>query len=195
MSIFSEKETQKGKKYCNMKTQVLPTTFAGKQKRRKQRKYRVRKRVILILIMGILMGSSIYLLLSRMAGDNQLWLPFGYGAANVLSGSMEPTFSEGTLLIIKEAKETKVGEIVVYQADEELIVHRVVSVEGDIIVTKGDANAVCDRPFRDSALRGKVIAWIPHAGVIANALENVVLVITALILVTVVVRRIRNKEI
>lgn len=195
MSIFSEKEIQKGTKYCNMKTQVLPTTFAGKQKKRKQRKYSIRKRVILVLVMGILVGSSIYLLLSKSAGEDQLWMPFGYGAANVLSGSMEPTFSEGTLLIIKAARETKTGEIVVYQAEDELIVHRVVSVEGDIIVTKGDANAVCDRPFRKDALRGKVIAWIPHVGAIANILENVVLAATALILMIVVVRRIRNKEV
>ena len=81
------------------------------------------------------------------------------------------------------------------QAEEELIVHRVISVEGDIIVTKGDANTVCDRPFRSDALKGRVIAWIPCVGAIANILENVVPLLTALILVTVVVRRIRNKEI
>ena len=73
--------------------------------------------------------------------------------------------------------------------------HRVVSVEGDIIVTKGDANAVCDRPFRSDALKGEVIAWIPHVGTIANILENVVLAATALILMIVVVRRIRNKNV
>ena len=121
-------------------------------------------------------------------------MPFGYGAANVLSGSMEPAFSAGTLLIIKEEKETKPGEIVVYQAEEELIVHRVISVEGDIIVTKGDANTVCDRPFRSDALKGRVLAWIPYVGAIANILENVVPLLTALILVTVVVRRIRNNK-
>ena len=178
-----------------MKTQVLPTTFAGKQKKKRQRKYRTRKRLLLVIVVGILMGCSIYLMTSKMVGDNQLWMPFGYGAANVLSGSMEPTFSEGTLLIIKAARETKPGEIVVYQSEDELIVHRVVSVEGDIIVTKGDANAVCDRPFRDTDLKGRVIAWIPHAGVIANTLENVILAVTALILVTVAVHRIRNKKV
>ncbi len=178
-----------------MKTQVLPTTFAEKQKKKRQRKYRMKKRLTLIIAFGILMGCSIYLLLSRSAGEDQLWMPFGYGAANVLSGSMEPTFSEGTLLIIKAARETKTGEIVVYQAEDELIVHRVVSVEGDIIVTKGDANAVCDRPFRSDALKGEVIAWIPHVGTIANILENVVLAATALILMIVVVRRIRNKNV
>lgn len=189
------KKTAKGTKYCNMKTQALPITFAEKQKKKRQRKYRMKKRLTLIIAFGILMGCSIYLLTSKLAGENQLWMPFGYGAANVLSGSMEPTFSEGTLLIIKEVKETNPGEIVVYQEEEELIVHRVVSVEGDIVVTKGDANAVCDRPFQSDALKGKVIAWIPHIGAIANMLENVVLLLTALILVTVVVRRIRNKEI
>ena len=189
------KKMAKGTKYCNMKMQALPTTFAEKQKKKRQRKYRMKKRLTLIIVLGILMGCSIYLLISKQAGEDQLWMPFGYGAANVLSGSMEPAFSAGTLLIIKEEKETKPGEIVVYQAEEELIVHRVISVEGDIIVTKGDANTVCDRPFRSDALKGRVIAWIPYVGAIANILENVVPLLTALILVTVVVRRIRNKEI
>lgn len=189
--ILAQENKEKGTKYCNMKTQVLPTTFAEKQKRRK---YQIRKRRMLVIAVGVLMGCSIYLLGSKMAGEKRLWMPFGYGAANVLSGSMEPTFSEGTLLIIKEAKETKPGEIVVYQAGEELIVHRVVAIDGDKIIAKGDANRSCDEPFDKSALKGRVIGWIPHIGAISNIVENIILLLAGLILTAWCLRRGRHKK-
>ena len=50
------------------------------------------RRLVLVLL-GLLMGLQIYFVnAGRVMGD-PLPMPFGYGAAVVLSGSMEPTYS------------------------------------------------------------------------------------------------------
>lgn len=177
-----------------MKTQVLTKAFSENAGRKKQKKYRIRKKVILAVIIGILMGFGVDLLISQLAGEETLWMPFGYGAANVLSESMEPTFSEGTLLFIKETKNVSPGDIVVYQAGTELIVHRVVAAKKNTIVTKGDANSVCDEPFCRTALKGKVIGWIPYLGTIVNTLEILVIVFAAGIFIRWMIQKITGQR-
>lgn len=114
-------------------------------------------------------------------------MPFGYGMANVLSGSMEPTFSKGTLLLVKDTQDIQEGDIVVYQSRDELIVHRIISLAGDEVITQGDANNVADEPFDRSQIKGKVIGWIPFLGNVAAVLKKPIAVIIILILAFVLV--------
>lgn len=129
-------------------------------------------RRILLILGGLLLGVNLYLANARSLLGNQLPMPFGYGLANVLSGSMEPTFSKGALLLVKEEQEADVGDIVVYQSGQELIVHRVIEKMGDMVITQGDANNVADEPFDKSQLKGKVIGWIPGLGTVAQILKT-----------------------
>lgn len=103
---------------------------------------------------------------------NQLPMPFGIGVANVLSGSMEPTFSKGTLLIIKKSEDYQVGDIVVYQSGPSLVVHRVIELDGDTVVTRGDANNVSDTPFDRAEVKGVVVGWIPYLGEISSLMKT-----------------------
>ena len=60
-------------------------------------------RRLVLALLGLLMGLQIYFVnAGRVMGD-PLPMPFGYGAAVVLSGSMEPTYSAGDLLIVKKS--------------------------------------------------------------------------------------------
>ena len=138
---------------------------------KKKNKKAVWRRLVLVLI-GLLLGVNIYLANARGIMGNQMPMPFGYGMANVLSGSMEPTFSKGTLLLVKETDDVSVGDIVVYQAEHELVVHRVTAIDGDTVITRGDANNADDAPFDRSEIKGKVIGWIPYMGSIVNILKT-----------------------
>ena len=67
-----------------------------------------------------------------------------YSAYIVLSDSMEPGISSGDLVIVGSpgsplAGDVGPGSIVTYRHDDKLVTHRVVSVEGDSLVTRGDA--------------------------------------------------------
>lgn len=70
---------------------------------------------------------------------------FGYSYVNILSGSMEPTLSMGDLAVCKQQDSYGVGDAVLYQDGEYLVLHRIVEVKEDgSLVMRGDANNVDD---------------------------------------------------
>lgn len=139
--------------------------------KKKQNKGQSLRRIVLI-VTGLILGVNVYLANARGIVGNQLPMPFGYGIANVLSGSMEPTFSRGTLLLVKETDEFQVGDIVVYQSENELIVHRITALNGKQVTTQGDANNVADPVFSEEEIKGVVISWIPHLGTAVSLLRT-----------------------
>ncbi len=157
-----------------------------KSKRKPRRK--ALRRALLILL-GILLGVSIYSANARNILGNQLPMPFGYGLANVLSGSMEPTFSKGALLLVRDTKDVKEGDIVVYQSQGELIVHRIIREKGEIIVTQGDANNVADTPFRKDQIKGKVIGWVPYLGSVSQIFRKPLVIILMILLAILLMER------
>lgn len=138
-------------------------------------------RRILLAVIGLILGVNVYFANASGIGGNHLPMPFGYGIANVLSGSMEPTFSKGTLLLVKEEKQAEPGQIVVYQSGQELIVHRVIQIEGNLVTTKGDANEAADPVFDASQIKGVVVGWIPCLGSLVSFLKTPVGIILLLI--------------
>lgn len=150
------------------------------------------RRAVLVLL-GLLLGVCAYAANARAVAGNQLPMPFGYGLADVLSGSMEPTFSKGTLLVVRQADDVAPGDVVVYQDGRELVVHRVVSVQDTTVVTQGDANNVADAPFDKSQVKGVVVGWVPWLGYVVDALRTpvgiVVVIVCALALVELSFRR------
>ena len=137
---------------------------------------------VLLVIVGLILGLNLYFANAVNILGNQLPMPFGYGIANVLSGSMEPTFSKGTLLLVKDTQQVQKGDIVVYQSGKEMIVHRIIGMTDDKIITQGDANNVADKPFERTQIKGKVIGWIPVLGTVAAMLKTPIAVIIVLLL-------------
>lgn len=138
-------------------------------------------RRILLAVIGLILGVNVYFANASGIGGNHLPMPFGYGIANVLSGSMEPTFSKGTLLLVKEEKQAEPGQIVVYQSGQELIVHRVIQIQGNLVTTKGDANEAADPVFDASQIKGVVVGWIPFLGSLVSFLKTPVGIILLLV--------------
>jgi signal peptidase len=109
-------------------------------------------------------------------------MPFGYGVSIVLSGSMEPAISVNDLVIVKETKEIEVGDVIVYQSGRDLIIHRVISKNGDLIVTQGDANQVADVPITMADVKGKMIGSIPAVGMAVKCLKSPLVMIGLLLI-------------
>ena len=52
------------------------------------------------------------------------------------------------------------------------VVHRILSLRGETVITKGDANNVADEPFHCDAIKGKVVLAIPWLGYAVWALKT-----------------------
>ena len=144
---------------------------------------------MLLVICGALIGINAYLMNAQNLVGNKLPMPFGYGAAVVLSGSMEPEFSKGDLIIVKETEDFDLNDIVVFDSGTSLVVHRVVGIGKDEVVTKGDANNVEDEPISRTAVKGKVLFWIPHLGTFVEFMKTpigiIIIVAAAIMLIEV----------
>jgi signal peptidase len=129
-------------------------------------------RTLLIFLLALLLGVKLYTWNAASLVGNTMPMPFGYGASVVLSGSMEPVLSVNDLVILKETQDVETGDVIVYESGSERIIHRVQSVDGDTITTKGDANNIADEPFDRSCVRGKMIASFPAVGGLVRILKT-----------------------
>lgn len=151
-------------------------------------------RRLLIAGLGALLGVNVYLANAKDLAGNQMPMPFGFGIAVVLSGSMEPTLAINDMIVVHETGRYEAGDIVVYQSERTLIVHRIIAKDGDIVVTQGDANQVADAPIQIDDIKGKVIAHIPVVGMAVNALKHPLGILIVLIAVFALIELTFSKE-
>ena len=125
-------------------------------------------------------------------------MPFGYGIAIVLSGSMEPVISKDDLILVKESESYAVDDIVVYQNINSLVVHRIIAIDGDSIITKGDANNVADEPISAADIKGKVLMWNSFAGKCVSFLKTpigtICIIAAAIALIEIPHRKEKDKD-
>ena len=78
--------------------------------------------------------------------------------ATITSGSMWPSLKKGDFVLIKginSKEEIKVGDIVVYKNPKGFTIHRIIQMDEDTFVTKGDANNTNDPPIKYEEIIGK----------------------------------------
>jgi len=144
-------------------------------------------RIVILVLCGVALGVNLYHANASKLVGNQLPMPFGFGTAVVLSGSMEPAISVNDLIIVSENKRYAEGDIVVYQDGGSLVVHRVIEIDGNEIITKGDANNVADNPMEKSLVKGTVIGIIPGIGSLVRFIKTptgtILFVLAAIVLI------------
>ena len=121
-------------------------------------------RYIALSVTAIVIGVTAFGANAKVVAGNDMPMPFGYGASVVLTGSMEPVISANDMIVVKETTEYGVGDIIVYRTGRMSVVHRVIGLDGDRVITQGDANNAADEPFDRSAVIGRVIAVVPGVG-------------------------------
>ena len=119
-----------------------------------------------VIVVGVLLFVLIICL--QRFSNNRLSF-FNYRMFTVVSGSMEPEYEIGDVLIAKEKDPStiKVGDAISYlgtigQFEDKVITHRVINIEKDedgklLFHTKGDANLIEDPVVHQDKLYGVVI--------------------------------------
>lgn len=84
----------------------------------------------------------------------------------VVGDSMEPTLSEGDLVIAKRASSYDVGDIVAYRSPyDPVVIHRIVGIDGDTFITQGDNNDSVDPwDVTTDMILGKSLLAAPYVG-------------------------------
>lgn len=94
----------------------------------------------------------------------------GLRGCAIVSGSMEPTIPTYSLCLVTTditLPQVEVGDVVVYfrEADQRMIVHRVIAETAQGFVTKGDANTFDDGiSVTEETLYAKCLCHVPYLG-------------------------------
>lgn len=142
-----------------------------------------------IFIIVILFMSFVAIFSSNSNNYKSIRKIWGYAVCNVLTGSMEPTIKQGSIILIKETDDIENGDIITIKTEdtESIVTHRVVKINGEgkdlYFTTRGDANNTDDSfKVKPSMVEGKVIFSIPYLGSIISFLQrNIFIVILVVI--------------
>lgn len=120
------------------------------------------KNIIIIGLVLILIEVSYSKFIEK---ENPVKL-FGYAFLVVTTGSMEPEIEAGELIIIKESKDYKKGDIVTFiDQDGFLVTHRIVELQKKFMITKGDNNDLKDEINSIENIKGKVVVHSKILGI------------------------------
>lgn len=119
---------------------------------------------------------------------------FGYSILSTQTGSMSPTMETGDIIIIKISNDIKENDIITYKQNDVLITHRVIQIDGDTIITKGDFNNTQDEPIQKSQVIGKTIFIFNHIEVWKKVFTDLNVIIPLVITVILFIVMISYKE-
>lgn len=119
--------------------------------------YKTISNILFYILLILLLVYTINLLMYRVINKDKLPRFFNYYVFNVASGSMEENIHMGDYIIVKKTNNVKVDDIVTYQKDNYFITHRIIRIDGDKVVTKGDANNLEDNEILKKDIVGKFL--------------------------------------
>lgn len=120
--------------------------------------------IILFIILAIALIMAYNHVQVNIRGNTYTTM-LGYSAFEVATGSMSNTIEIGDVILVKliEPNEpVSENEIVVFTQDTTLVTHRIIKINGDQIITKGDTNNKEDDPITRKQIIGKVVKIIPN---------------------------------
>lgn len=148
--------------------------------------------------LGIILAIFLILILTYIFQINILKKEYvnilGYTIFHVQTGSMLPSIQIGDGILVKCTKNISQGDIVVYKDEEKnVICHRLVKIENEKLILKGDANNAEDEPIESIQVIGKVIKILSKFKFIQETIRNsYIIVLIILILISIIKSKIKK---
>ena len=95
---------------------------------------------------------------------------------------MESTLKKGDYILVKKSNTYKEGDIVTYKEKSSFITHRIVKINENSIVTKGDNNNIEDAPIKKDDIIGKYTLKLRIIGLFLKHKIVTILILLALII-------------
>lgn len=145
-----------------------------------------------LIVINIILISLYTCYIKIIKKENMVFIG-NYGMAVILSGSMEPTLSINDLVIVKKNTDYQKNDIIVYDNDNSLVVHRIISKDTNKTITKGDANNTDDLPIPNKDIKGKVIKTYSKIGKYIVYLSNPVY-ISMIVIIALMIKMLFKKR-
>jgi signal peptidase I len=131
------------------------------------KRHRIRSALITAIMIAVAAPAWLFLAPTRIGGSTTYVVTSGI--------SMEPRFHTGDLALLRPVDRYRVGMVAGYHSSllKELVLHRIVAIDGGRYTFKGDNNNFLDpvHPTR-SQLIGALWKHIPHGGVVFGVLHS-----------------------
>lgn len=125
-------------------------------------------KIIVDILTGIVLFAILFLLYGKIEmqiSGNNYSNYFGYTLFKVTTGSMGNVVKVDDVVIVKIGDEIKENDIITYYEDTNFITHRVMKINNNFLVTKGDANNTEDTPISKNQVIGPVVHIISGLGI------------------------------
>lgn len=114
-------------------------------------------KTIAYLILTFIVGIVIYSFISTQILKKDYTNIFGYTYYSVATGSMKPVISPNDLIFVKITKNVSKGDIVTFKDSGSIVTHRLIDINNNKYITKGDANNTSDTGINKNDIIGKVV--------------------------------------
>lgn len=114
-------------------------------------------KTIAYLILTFIVGIVIYSFISTQILKKDYTNIFGYTYYSVATGSMKPVISPNDLIFVKITKNVSKGDIITFKDSGSIVTHRLIDINNNKYITKGDANNTSDTGINKSDIIGKVV--------------------------------------
>lgn len=114
-------------------------------------------KTIAYLILTFIVGIVIYSFISTQILKKDYTNIFGYTYYSVATGSMKPVISPNDLIFVKITKNVSKGDIITFKDSASIVTHRLIDINNNKYITKGDANNTSDTGINKSDIIGKVV--------------------------------------
>lgn len=114
-------------------------------------------KTIAYLILTFIVGIVIYSFISTQILKKDYTNIFGYTYYSVATGSMKPVISPNDLIFVKITKNVSKGDIITFKDSASIVTHRLIDINNNKYITKGDANNTSDTGINKIDIIGKVV--------------------------------------
>ena len=149
---------------------------------------------LIIFVLGIIAIIAIWTSIQLSVQGKEYVDIFGYSIFSTETASMSPTIEIGDIVIVKIDKNVQEKDIITYKNDESFITHRIIKMDGDSIIAKGDNNNTQDKPITKDAVLGKVVFIFNNVEVWKKVFSDISVIIPIIITVVLFVILISYKE-
>lgn len=136
---------------------------------------------LIIFILGIIAILAIWTSIQLNVQKKEYANIFGYSIFSTETGSMSPTMEIGDVVIVKIGEQVQEKDIITYKKDNSFITHRIIKIEGNSIIAKGDNNNTQDEEITQDAVVGKVVFVINNIEIWKNVLSDMNVIIPIII--------------